>query len=351
MSKFRFLTVGIAATVVLLACSSLALAQTGVNQQTFVSAQGSDANNCTSKATPCLTFAGALSKTKPGGSVFVLTPIVLPAVSVDALCPGQSQAVCISNSVTIDGAADSGATQIDSPDASAPAFTINAPDTFSQITFKFLALNGGVLGGTPTGSDGIKFTNKGALTVERTFIYGFGNFGINFTSKASGAGLADLNFKAQLFVRDSRLTGNYVGGISMQNTAGGIAQASLDSVRMENSFTGVGYFGGPRSRGITRDSVASSNAFGGIFAQPGAGATTEINIINTMVAFNFIGISSGGSPGVSTVRVGNSQVLSNFSDGLRVEGGSCLISLTGNSVTGNGSGNVGLFNCGTVPTQ
>src|SRR5262249_26786007 len=154
-------------------------------------------------------------------------------------------------------AAASGATQIDSPDSTGPAFTINAPNTFSQITFKFLALNGQVLGGTPTGSDGLKFTNKGALTVERMFIYGFGNFGINFKSKASGAGFSDLNFRARLFVRDTRLTGNYIGAIHMDNnTSGGIAEASLDSVRMENSFTGVGYDGGSYSRGTIRDTVA-----------------------------------------------------------------------------------------------
>src|SRR5262249_2415388 len=98
MSKLRFLVVGVAATTVLLTCSSLAFAQcvTGPcvavpSPQVFIASfsnGGSNANNCTTRATPCAAFGndslngtgafGALNKVKRGGSVFVLTPLVLP---------------------------------------------------------------------------------------------------------------------------------------------------------------------------------------------------------------------------------------------------------------------------------
>src|SRR5262249_44865274 len=138
----------------------------------------------------------------------------------------------------------------------------------------------------------------------------------------------------------------------------------------ENSFTGIGYNGAQYSRGTIRDSVASSNAFGGVFAQgenaafPPGGTTpvAEINVINTTVAFNFFGVRSGscgfpplGAPPnqtfASTVRLGNTQVLSNSAAGLSVEGNCVLISLTGNLITGNAFGNSGLFNGGVVATQ
>ena len=41
--------------------------------QTWVSVSGSDSNDC-SRATPCMTFAGAFPNTIPGGEIDVLTP-------------------------------------------------------------------------------------------------------------------------------------------------------------------------------------------------------------------------------------------------------------------------------------
>jgi hypothetical protein len=56
--------------------------------RTWVSGVGDDANPC-SRTAPCKTFAGAISKTAPGGEI-------------DCLDPGGFGAVTITKSITID---------------------------------------------------------------------------------------------------------------------------------------------------------------------------------------------------------------------------------------------------------
>src|SRR6267154_3375151 len=65
---------------------SLAQAQA---TRTWVSGVGDDANPC-SRTAPCKTFAGAISKTAPGGEI-------------DALDPGGFGALTITKSITLDG--------------------------------------------------------------------------------------------------------------------------------------------------------------------------------------------------------------------------------------------------------
>src|ERR1700761_6283859 len=57
--------------------------------RTWVSGVGDDANPC-SRTAPCKTFAGAISKTAPGGEI-------------DALDPAGYGAVTITKAITIDG--------------------------------------------------------------------------------------------------------------------------------------------------------------------------------------------------------------------------------------------------------
>src|ERR1700684_1148095 len=57
--------------------------------RTWISGVGDDANPC-SRTAPCKTFAGAISKTAPGGEI-------------DALDPGGFGSVTITKSITLDG--------------------------------------------------------------------------------------------------------------------------------------------------------------------------------------------------------------------------------------------------------
>src|SRR6516164_4879730 len=81
------LPLSISATLfVICLLSSAAQAQA---TRTWVSGVGDDANPC-SRTAPCKTFAGAISKTAPGGEI-------------DALDPGGFGAVTITKAITIDG--------------------------------------------------------------------------------------------------------------------------------------------------------------------------------------------------------------------------------------------------------
>jgi hypothetical protein len=83
MNKLRLWLMLLAAFVL---ASSIANAQA---TRTWVSGVGDDANPC-SRTAPCKTFAGAISKTAPGGEI-------------DALDPGGFGALTITNAITIDG--------------------------------------------------------------------------------------------------------------------------------------------------------------------------------------------------------------------------------------------------------
>src|SRR5215831_19766859 len=67
-------------------CTTLLSAQAS---RTWVSGVGDDANPC-SRTAPCKTWAGAISKTAPGGEI-------------DALDPGGFGALTITKALTLDG--------------------------------------------------------------------------------------------------------------------------------------------------------------------------------------------------------------------------------------------------------
>src|SRR5215471_5336436 len=74
------------ALVIVLLGTTLMSAQAS---RTWVSGVGDDANPC-SRTAPCKTFAGAISKTAPGGEI-------------DALDPGGFGALTITKAITLDG--------------------------------------------------------------------------------------------------------------------------------------------------------------------------------------------------------------------------------------------------------
>src|SRR5947209_4978278 len=84
----RRASTALGAVAVLVLGGSIAFAQA---TRTWVSGVGDDANPC-SRTAPCKTFAGAISKTAPGGYI-------------DALDPGGFGAVTITKSITLEGGA------------------------------------------------------------------------------------------------------------------------------------------------------------------------------------------------------------------------------------------------------
>jgi len=150
--------------------------------RTWVSGVGDDVNPC-SRTAPCKTFAGAISKTAPGGEI-------------DALDPGGFGALTITKSLTIDG----GGGQVASVLVSGTNGIVVAAGPTDVVTLRNLRING-IVSGANGGIDGIHYTSAGDLHVENCYIFGFKGDGIKVGTTAAGA----------LFVTDTFLTNNKNG--------------------------------------------------------------------------------------------------------------------------------------------
>src|SRR5271154_5913891 len=156
-------TILIAATLALAVTLPIAPAQaTGLNR-TFVSAAGSDSNNCANVLTPCRHLAAAYAATAPNGEIYVLDP-------------ANYGALTITHAVSIEG---HGWASI-APPSGGNAITINA-NPGDAINIIGVVLDGTALANT----NGIVFTSGGSLTVRDSVIRNFGGDGIDFLSSAS----------------------------------------------------------------------------------------------------------------------------------------------------------------------
>ena len=187
-----------------------ALAQ---STRTWVSGTGDDANPC-SRTAPCKTFAGAISKTAPGGEI-------------NALDPGGFGAVTITKSITISATGVEAGVLVSGTNG-----IVVAAGTGDRVTLRGLDFNG--LG---TGLSGVTASSVGTLRVEKSQIYGFVN-GVNFQPTNAGA---------RLIVQDSEIHGNSGDGIvvgrstratvrrnDIDDNACGIVAASFDLLASPN---------------------------------------------------------------------------------------------------------------------
>src|ERR1051325_9472792 len=131
--------------------------------RTWVSGTGDDANPC-SRTAPCKTFAGAISKTAPGGEINCLDPggfgglTITKALTIS--CEGVTAGVLVSGT---------------------NAIVVNAGAN-DQITLRGLDIDG--LG---TGLDAVKFLAGKALIVENCQIYSFTLNAINAALSAAAS--------------------------------------------------------------------------------------------------------------------------------------------------------------------
>src|SRR5580704_17398699 len=136
-------TVIIAAALALAVTQPNAPAQAAGAARTFVSAIGSDGNNCTNVATPCRHLAAAYAATAPNGEIYVLDP-------------ANYGSLTITGPVSIEG---HGWASI-APVSGSAAITIaaNPGDKINIIGVKLAAT-------AVANSTGILFENGGNLTV------------------------------------------------------------------------------------------------------------------------------------------------------------------------------------------
>src|SRR5689334_16527975 len=119
----RILRIGfslVAVLPLLLVCSGVASAQA---TRTWVSGVGDDVNPC-SRTAPCKTFAGAISKTAPGGEI-------------DCLDPGGFGTVTVTKGMTFDCIGTLGS----SLNSGTSGFVINAGAN-DTVTIRNITING-----------------------------------------------------------------------------------------------------------------------------------------------------------------------------------------------------------------
>ncbi len=273
----------------------------------WVSASGNDGNNC-SYATPCRTFAVALSRIASGGEI-------------DVLDSGDFGPVTINKSVTLVSAGPLAAIQA----GSGNAVTVNAgPD--DKVVLRGLTLDG--LG---TGSNGISFTAGGALYIENCTVNAFGQHGIDF---------APTNGSGKLFVTDTLLRNNGAGavggGLHLLASTGPGFVAAVDGLRSENNVAGLK----AEIRGTVtiRNSLAANNGYSGFSAtNPSGSGEVQMLIEDSVSTHN--GTSGILANGLATVTLSNAVVTDNQT-GLNFLSGGQILSFSNNRVLGNATDGV-----------
>ena len=266
--------------------------------RTWVSGVGDDANPC-SRTAPCKTFAGAISKTAPGGEI-------------NCLDPGGYGTLTITKSITIDCTGTFGSVL---NSGGVNGFIINdsltaTPGTI-QVRLRGLTINGA--GSTP-GLNGIRFLSGASLVVEDVFIQNQrGGNGILINPSAGVVTVAIHNTSIH---NSGSATGS---GIEVRPTGSASARVSLRNVRITN-YTFVGF------------RVDSS-------ATTGAGVTATAENIETSGGNQGISAIAGAGPAtLTTALLDNATVFSNSGSGIIANGAGARIRVATTMVTGNGIG-------------
>jgi len=281
--KLQFVSRAVCSAALVLSVATLAEAQA---TRTWVSGVGDDANPC-SRTAPCKTFAGAISKTATGGYI-------------NAIDPGGFGAVTITKSITIDGG----------PFMAGVLATLGSNGIIINNPAAKVVLRNLDLEGQGTGNAAINVIAATSVHVENVNIVHWASFGINHNPGGAGA---------QLFLNNVTLRNTL--GVQVNN-----GRAAINNTRWEAGNKGV--FAGANGLVTVRDSIVSGSGEGFVTSA----ASAVINLENCVTTNNTFGITAAAG---GTVRVSNTDVLSNTNTGMFNDGLSFIISLGGNSIQGN----------------
>jgi hypothetical protein len=284
-------------------------AQAAGVSRTFLSATGSDSNNCANVLTPCRHLATAYAATAADGEIYVLDP-------------ANYGSLTITHGVSIEG---HGWASI-APVSGQAAITINA-NPGDKINIIGVVLDGTNL----TGTNGILFDSGGNLTVRDSVIRNFSNSGIAFAPFASAL--------SQFSVSNTLVSDNGFFGIDISPGGSGITSGVLDHVHIENNgLTGlVVENDSTQIINVTAsDCVSANNQHDGILVSS-TGGTTNVTVRDSTIANN----ASSGLEALNTgatMRVTRSTITGN-GVGWSEPGTSVVLSYGDNNIDGNGSAN------------
>jgi hypothetical protein len=321
---FRFPHALLAACTLALALAA-APAKAGLFR-TYLSASGSDANDC-SVTHPCRLLPAALAAVNPGGEVWMLdsanfntgTVNVTQSVTILAI-PGSL------GSLVVNG---SDALVIDTPGVTV---------TLRNLSFGFLA----------TGGVGIRFSQGASLLVE----------GCRF-SNLDSAGIFATASQGLMMVRNSVFRNNVVG-LSIGNEV----QVALDRVQViDSSLRGivisdnaivslsnstvsgsgdVGVYasataGGGIALAIDRSTIAGNTNVGVYASASTAGPGTTASITRSIISGSTTGAGANQSGGgVAMLILDDSTISNNTSFGVQLQGSATLLSRENNNFNFNG---------------
>ena len=274
------------------------------NSRSFVSGHGDNANNCL-LATPCRTFAVAITKTNAGGEITILDPAGYGPVTINKAF-----------SIVNDGVGEAGMLLT----AAGDGITISA-GVNDSVTLRGLSIDGGGAGAT-----GIQFNTGKSLTVANSVIRHFTGRGINFTPNATSS----------LAVSNTLVADNAGPGIFVTPSGSGAVTAVFNRVEANNNSTGIA-LNGSTSTGTVKatviDSVAAGNGNVGflVFTDPGSAPTT-LMLFHSAAANNSTGLVAQGSG--ATVRAFQTMVTGN-ANGWQVFTSGVVQSYGNNSIDGN----------------
>src|SRR5579859_7880174 len=248
--------------------------------RTWVSGVGDDVNPC-SRTAPCKTFAGAISKSAPGGEI-------------DALDPGGFGALTITKAITLDG----GGGQVASILVSGTNGIVVAAQPNDVVTIRNLRFDGLAGGNSTPGINGIRWISGKALHIESCVIFGFSNNGIDIAKSDGG----------QAFVIDTVVTNNGQRGLSAADTAMNV-QVAVNHSRFEGNMNGI--WASDFSTFSVRDSDASGNSGNGYVVQSTSGPS-DMNLSDSVASNNGNAAAYvGGGTGISTARITGVSFLNN----------------------------------------
>lgn len=291
-----------AATLLLLAMGAgSALAQ---NTRSFVSATGSDSNNC-ARTSPCRTFATAIAKTNAGGEINTLDPAGYGAVTI-------TKAISIVN-----GLGEAGVLV----GAGTAGITINAGPS-DKINLSGIVIEGGSVGGT-----GIQFNSGKILHIENCVIRNVTGDAIQF-NPGTAANLVVSN----TYIADSGRA------VIIQPTSPITVNAVFNRAEIyNNSVQPQAVYLNSQSGGAINatfsDSVIAHNGNIGLHVFVSSGQA-NVTMTNSAIVYNGTGLQVVGAN--SILRLSQSTVTGNTT-GYSVSGSGVLASYQDNYIDGNGS--------------
>lgn len=311
----------IAAGLGLAAVLPAAPAQAQVSR-TFVSAAGSDSNNCANVMTPCRHFAAAYAATATNGEIYVLDP-------------ANYGSLTITHAVSIQGHGWGSM----APPAGGAAITINATSTDD------VNLDGLTIDGTGVAGNGIVFNSGKSLTVENCVVRKMSGHGLEFYSTATTT--------QTLAVSNSYFNDNAGNGIGIEPRSSGAITAAIDRTEFhDNANIGLFVYAvngtGPVSVAVTDSVAANGNSFNGntgFDVESGTNrSVSNLSLTHSLAVGNAIGVAAGSSN--ATLWLAQSTVTGNGT-GYSASNGGVIKSYGDNYLAaGNGSNTGSLTSVG-----